>query len=38
MMFDKAGDMVIIYSNPVHDYTDYVLDELGLGDEEDVIK
>ncbi len=38
MMFDKAGDMVIIYSNPVHDYTDYVLEELGLGDEQDVIK
>jgi outer membrane protein len=38
IMFDKAGDMVIIYSNPVHDYTDYVLEELGLGDEEDVVK
>ena len=38
IMFDKAGDMVIIYSNPIHDYTDYVLEELGLGDEEDVIK
>ena len=37
-MFDKAGDLVIIYSDPIHDYTDYVLDELGLGDENDVIK
>jgi outer membrane protein len=37
-MFDKAGDLVIIYSDPIHDYTDYVLEELGLGDENDVIK
>lgn len=37
-MFDKASDMVMIYTNPVHDYTDYVLEELGYGDENDTIK
>lgn len=38
IMFDKAGDLVMIYTDPRHDYTDYVLDELGLGDPNDVIK
>ncbi|MCK5704799.1 MAG: OmpH family outer membrane protein [Cyclobacteriaceae bacterium] len=37
-MFDKAADMVMIYTDPIHDYTDYVLDELGYGDENDTIK
>jgi len=37
MMFDKAGELVMIYTDPVHDYTDYVLDELGLGDPSDQI-
>ncbi|MCC9168664.1 OmpH family outer membrane protein [Pontibacter harenae] len=31
IMFDKSGDLVMIYTNPVHDYTEYVLEELGLG-------
>lgn len=30
IMFDKSGDMVMIYMNPQHDYTDFVLVELGL--------
>jgi outer membrane protein len=30
MLLDKSSDFVIIYSNPVHDYTDYVMEELGL--------
>ena len=30
IMFDKSGDMVMIYMNPQHDYTDFVLIELGL--------
>ncbi len=31
MLFDKASEgMMIIYSDPRHDYTDYVLEELGL--------
>lgn len=29
-LFDKAADVGIVYSNPVHDYTEYVLEELGL--------
>jgi outer membrane protein len=38
MVFDKSGELVLIYTDPIHDYTDYVLEELGLGDENDVIK
>ena len=38
MVFDKSGELVMIYTDPIHDYTDYVLEELGLGDENDVIK
>ena len=30
VIFDKSGDLVMIYTNPIHDYTDYVLEELGL--------
>jgi outer membrane protein len=37
-VFDKAGDIVMIYTDPRHDYTDYVLEELGLGDVHDLIK
>ena len=37
-MFDKAADMVMLYTDPIHDYTDYVLEELGYGDENDTIK
>lgn len=33
IMFDKAGDLVMIYTNPAHDYTDFVLDEMGLGED-----
>jgi len=38
MVFDKSGELVLIYTDPIHDYTDYVLEELGLGDGNDVIK
>ena len=38
IMFDKADALVMIYTDPRHDYTDFVLDELGLGDPNDVIK
>ena len=27
-IFDKAADVGIIYSNPVHDYTEFILEEL----------
>jgi len=37
-LFDKSGDLVMLYTNPIHDYTDYVLDELGLGDPNDTVK
>jgi len=33
IVFDKASDLVMIYTNPVHDYTEYVLEELGLASE-----
>ncbi len=36
-VFDKSGALVMIYTDPVHDYTDYVLEELGLGDKNDTI-
>lgn len=35
-MFDKAGDLVILYTTATHDYTDFVLEELGEGDKIDV--
>jgi outer membrane protein len=38
LVFDKSGDYAIIYSNPVHDYTDFVLEELGLGDKNDAVE
>ena len=38
MVLDKSGDYAIIYSDPIHDYTDFVLEVLGLGDKSDVIE
>ncbi len=38
IIFDKASQLVMIYTDPRYDYTDFVLDELGLGDPNDVIK
>ena len=38
IIFDKAADLVMIYTDPRYDYTDFVLDELGLGDPNDVLK
>lgn len=38
IMFDKSGDLVMIYTEPIHDYSDYVLEQLGLGDPNDTIK
>lgn len=37
IMFDKSGELVMIYTDPRHDYTDYVLEELGIGNKDDVI-
>ena len=30
IIFDKASGLVMLYTNPVHDYTEYVLEALGL--------
>ena len=30
IVFDKSGALVMLYTNPVHDYTEYVLEALGL--------
>lgn len=30
-MFDRNGDLTMLYANPTHDYTEFVLEELGLG-------
>jgi outer membrane protein len=38
IIFDKSGELVMIYTDPRHDYTDFVLEELGLGDPNDKIK
>lgn len=38
IIFDKSGELVMIYTDPRHDYTDFVLDELGLGDPNDKVK
>jgi outer membrane protein len=38
IIFDKSRDLVMVYTDPRHDYTDFVLDELGLGNPNDTIK
>jgi len=35
IMFDKSSDLIMIYTEPRHDYTDYVLEELGLKEKEE---
>ena len=35
IVFDKAGDLIMMYTNPVHDYTEYVVEELAVIKEED---
>ncbi len=35
IIFDKSGDLVMIYTNPIHDYSENVLEELNLGDKND---
>lgn len=30
-MFDRNGDLTMLYANPTHDYTEFVLEEMGLG-------
>ncbi|MCZ6521687.1 MAG: OmpH family outer membrane protein [Bacteroidetes bacterium] len=38
IVFDKSGDLIMIYTDPIHDYTDFILEELGLGDDNDIIR
>lgn len=37
MVFDKSGDLLILYATETHDYTEFVLEELGFGDSVDTI-
>ncbi|MBX2899227.1 MAG: OmpH family outer membrane protein [Cyclobacteriaceae bacterium] len=37
ILFDKA-ELVMVYTDPRHDYTDFILEELGLGDPNDKVK
>ena len=30
IVFDKSGDLTMLYTNPIHDYTEFVLEALGL--------
>ena len=30
IVFDKSGGLVMLYTNPVHDYTEFVMEALGL--------
>ncbi len=34
VMFDKGGDLTMLYTNPTYDYTEFVLEELGLAAED----
>ena len=34
IIFDKAGDLTMLFTNPAHDYTEFVLEELGLAAED----
>lgn len=37
IVFDKSSELIMVYTDPKHDYTDYVLEELDLGDSKDII-
>ncbi|WP_400192429.1 OmpH family outer membrane protein [Hymenobacter sp. B81] len=34
IVFDKSGDLTMLYTNPAHDYTEFVMEELGLASED----
>jgi outer membrane protein len=33
-LFDKSSDAGMVFTNPKHDYSDYIMDELGLNDKQ----
>ncbi|CAG4989270.1 hypothetical protein DYBT9275_00257 [Dyadobacter sp. CECT 9275] len=35
-MFDKSSDIGMLYSNPVYDYSDFIIEELGLNEKPEV--
>lgn len=35
-LLDKSSELVMVYTNPVHDYTDFILEELGLTDSRNI--
>ncbi len=35
MVFDKSGDLIMIYTDPIYDFTEHVLEELGIGQAEE---
>ena len=35
MIFDKSGDLIMIYTDPIYDFTENVLEELGIGQKEE---
>jgi len=37
IVFDKSSDLVMIYTDPIHDYTDFVLEESGLVEVNEVL-
>ena len=38
VIFDRSGDLAIIYAVETHDYTDFVLEQLGLGNPDDKLE
>ncbi|MFN8417319.1 MAG: OmpH family outer membrane protein [Cytophagaceae bacterium] len=37
IVFDKSSALVMVYTDPIHDYTDFVLEALGFGDKNDTV-
>lgn len=35
MIFDKSGDLIMIYTDPIYDFTENVLEELGIGQKQE---
>ncbi|MBT31842.1 MAG: hypothetical protein CMO01_19465 [Thalassobius sp.] len=37
-IFDKTDDHSMFYVNPIYNYSDYVLENMGLGEQEDIVR